>query len=175
MAGGFDLLETFGLNPNIIQILKDKFGPFSIKDERTAAHFLSFLHKTDLSTITDLEILSDNSLLSQFRSCFAMAENFSTLITDPPPVLIDEKQNLFFYQGYPVHLAPTTFNLMILLAKRPGEVITKDEMYSHLWPDFSNPGSSSDPYNRQISEHKQKITTQLKKPLKGKKISIWIR
>ena len=114
------------------------------------------------------EVISSDGLLPEFRSRLALAENLSDLVTDPPTILIDEKQNLFFYQGYPVHLAPTTFNLMALLAQRPGEVITKDEMYSHLWPDLSNPGSSSNPYDRQISDHKRKITTQIKKALKGK-------
>lgn len=57
---------------------------------------------------------------------------------------------------------------MALLAQRPGEVITKDEMYSHLWPNLSNPSNSSNPYDRQISDHKRKITTQIKKALKGK-------
>lgn len=114
------------------------------------------------------EVISSDGLLPEFRSHLALAENLTDLVTDPPTILIDEKQNLFFYQGYPVHLAPTTFNLMALLAKRPGEVITKDEMYSHLWPDLSNPGSSSNPYDRQILDHKRKITTQIKKALKGK-------
>jgi len=114
------------------------------------------------------EVISNNDLLSGFRSHLALAENLSDLVTDPPTILIDEKQKLFFYQGYPVHLPPTTFKLMALLAKRPGEVVTRDEIYAHLWPDLSNPGSSSNPYDRQVSDHKRKITTQIKKALKGK-------
>jgi hypothetical protein len=114
------------------------------------------------------EITSNDGLLGQFRSRLAMAKDLSELVTDPPVILLDEKQNLFFYRGHPVQLAPTTFKLMTLLAKRPGEVLTKDEIYSCLWPDFSNPGNSSNPYDRQISDHKRKITTQLKKATMGK-------
>jgi len=58
-------------------------------------------------------------------------------------ILIDEKQ-------------------MLLLSKRPGQIITRDEIYTHLYPDSPN---SSRPYDRQISDHKRKITTQIKKAL----------
>ena len=77
--------------------------------------------------------------------------------------LIDEKQMLLFYKGYPVELPPTTFKLMLLLTKRPGQIVTRDEIYSSLYPDSPN---SSRPYDRQISDHKRKILTQIKKALK---------
>jgi len=47
-------------------------------------------------------------------------------------------------------------------------VVTRDEIYPHLWADLSNPASSFNPYDRQVSDHKRKITTQIKKALKGK-------
>jgi helicase len=109
------------------------------------------------------EIIGSNGRLSHFRSRLAMTKNLSELVTDPPTIVIDQKQNLFFYQGHMVYLAPTTFKLMFLLANRPGEVITRDEIYSHLWPDFSNPDASVNPYDRQISDHKRKIVYQIKK------------
>ena len=114
------------------------------------------------------EIISNDDLLTQFHSCLALTENLAELVTNLPTILIDEKQNLFFYRGWPVFLAPTTFKLMTLLGKRPGEVITRDEIYAHLWPEISNPNASSNPYDRQISDHKRKITTQIKKAIKGK-------
>jgi DNA-binding winged helix-turn-helix (wHTH) protein len=114
------------------------------------------------------EIISNDGLFGQFRSRLALAENVADLATDFPKVLLDEKRNVFFYLGYPVHLSPTTVKLMALLAKRGGEVVIKDEIYSHLWPEFSNPGTSSSPYDRQISDHKRKLTTQIMKSLTGK-------
>ena len=90
-------------------------------------------------------------------------------MTDVPVILLDEKQNLFFYRGCPVRLAPTTFKLMALLAKRPGEVVTKDEIYAHLWPEFSNTGTSSNPYDRQISDHKRRIAVQMRKVIKDER------
>ena len=93
------------------------------------------------------EITSNDGLLGQFRSRLALTENLSHLVTDPPVILLDEKQKLFFYRGYTVQLAPTTFKLMALLAKRPGEVVSKDEIYANLWPDLSNPGTSK-PHDR---------------------------
>ena len=78
-------------------------------------------------------------------------------------ILIDEKQMLLFYKGYPVQLPPTTFKLMLLLSKRPGQIVTRDEIYSSLYPDSPN---SSRPYDRQTSDHKRKILIQIKKALK---------
>ncbi len=108
------------------------------------------------------EILSSQELLSILRSRLTQVNNLSELIHDPPLILIDEKQMLLFYKGYPVQLPPTTFKLMLLLSKRPGEVITRDEIYSSLYPDSPN---TSRPYDRQISDHKRKILTQIKKAL----------
>jgi len=89
-------------------------------------------------------------------------------VIPPPEILLDEKQNLFFYHGFPVRLPPTTFKLMALLAKRPGQVVTRDEIYVHLWPEYASADGSDHPYDRQISDHKRKITTQIKKAFKGK-------
>jgi hypothetical protein len=107
------------------------------------------------------EIISNNGLLTQFRSHLALSQNLAIIVNDPPVILLDEKQNLFFYHGYQVQLAPTTFKLMALLAKKPGEVVTRNEIYSHLWPEFSSSDHTSNPYDRQISDHKRKILKQI--------------
>jgi DNA-binding winged helix-turn-helix (wHTH) protein len=115
------------------------------------------------------EILANNELLARFRSSLAMTENLSELAINPPTILIDEKQNLFFYAGFRVELAPTTFKLMALLGKWPGKVVSRSEIYERLWPEILlNPDSSSNPYDRQISDHKRKIAVQIKKAIKGK-------
>jgi DNA-binding response OmpR family regulator len=68
-----------------------------------------------------------------------------------------------------VELAPTAFRFMALMGKRPGEVVSRNEIYDRLWPEMlSNPDSSSNPYDRQISDHKRKIATQIQKAVKGK-------
>jgi len=55
------------------------------------------------------------------------------------------------------------------LAIRPGEVVSRSEIYERLWPEMlSNPDSSSNPYDRQISDHKRKIAVQIRKAIKGK-------
>jgi len=115
------------------------------------------------------DISANDELLARFRSSLAMTENLSEVALNPSTILIDEKQNLLFYAGLRVELAPTTFKFMGLLAIRPGEVVSRSEIYEHLWPESpSNPDYSSNPYDRQISDHKRKIAVQTKKAVKGK-------
>ncbi len=115
------------------------------------------------------EIVANDGLLARFRSSLALTDNLAQLVTGAPEILIDERQNLFFYAGFRVELAPTTFKFMGLLAIRPGEVVSRSEIYEHLWPESpSNPDYSSNPYDRQISDHKRKIAVQTKKAVKGK-------
>jgi len=115
------------------------------------------------------EIIEDDGLLAEFRSRLASALSLHDLTSNPPAIVIDEKQGLFFYRGFAVELPPTTFRLMVLLAKRPGEVITREEIYTQLWPEFISAGDSPSPYDRQISDHKRKITTGIKRAIKGEK------
>jgi len=48
------------------------------------------------------------------------------------------------------------------------QVVTRDEIYAHLWPEYASGNGSDHPYDRQISDHKRKITMGIKKALKGK-------
>ena len=89
----------------------------------------------------------------------------------PKPEKSNNSQKIKEEKAFPslsVTLPPTSFSLLTLLAKRAGEVVTRDEIYSHLWPDFSDPDGSSNPYEHQISDHKRKIISQIKKAVKGK-------
>jgi DNA-binding winged helix-turn-helix (wHTH) protein len=115
------------------------------------------------------EIAANDGLLARFCSSLALTDNLARLATGTPEILIDEKQSLFFYAGFRVELPPTAFRFMALLGKRPGEVVNRNEIYDRLWPEMlSNPDSSSNPYDRQISDHKRKIATQIQKAVKGK-------
>ena len=71
-------------------------------------------------------VIADVGFQDGLPSRLTTADSLSSgLVTHPAAVLLDEKRNLFFYQGLPVHLAHTTFRLMALLAKRPCQVVTR--------------------------------------------------
>jgi DNA-binding response OmpR family regulator len=55
---------------------------------------------------------------------------------------------------------------MAFLAKRPGQVVTRNEIYAHLWPEYASADGSDHPYDQQISNHKRKITLQIGKAMK---------
>ena len=152
-------MEAFGLDPGIIDILKDKYGPEllpiqekAFKDHRvlSGGNFIIF-------AVTS----AGKTLVGEILSLFNAARGRRVFYLVPTKALAEEKK--------PVELPPTTFRLMVLLAKRPGEVITREEIYTQLWPEFISAGDSPSPYDRQISDHKRKITTGIKRAIKGKK------
>jgi DNA-binding winged helix-turn-helix (wHTH) protein len=114
------------------------------------------------------DIVRNESLLSALRTNLAHVKNLTDLITDPPDVLIDERQKLFFYRGIPVMLRPISFSLLILLAITPREFVMREVIYNHLWPGEANYQGTNKPYERQISDHKRKLIAEIRKGMTGK-------
>jgi len=186
----FDLLEAFGLDPNIISILKGKYGPDLLPIQEKAFKENQILAGGNF--IIFAVTSAGKTLVGEILSLFNAGKGKRVFYLVPTKALAEEKFEQFSedYDKAGIrtvisthdrkefderieegnfHIAVIVYEkLQALLAKKPGEVITKDEMYSHLWPDLSNPASSSNPYDRQISDHKRKITTQIKKAQKGK-------
>jgi DNA-binding winged helix-turn-helix (wHTH) protein len=56
----------------------------------------------------------------------------------------------------------------LLLAKRPKEIVTRQELYDRLWPGEMSYDGNNKPYERQISDHKSKLIAQIRKGITGK-------
>ena len=98
----------------------------------------------------------------------AHIENLRELIIDPPVILVDERQKLFFYRGIPIMLRPISFSLMLLLAITTKEFVMREVIYNHLWPGETNYQGTNKPYERQISDHKRKLIAEIRKGMTGK-------
>jgi helicase len=114
------------------------------------------------------DLLKDEKHLFAFRAKLEEAKNLHELIADPPGMLLDERQMLFFFKGIHVSLPFTTFKLLSLLANKPREIVTRKEMYQTLWPSAVISGSDG-PYDHQITDHKHRIISQIKKATEGTK------
>jgi len=114
------------------------------------------------------DILHDETLLTALRARLGDAKDLRDLITNPPAIFMDERQKLFFYRGFPVALRPAYFGYLLLLAKRPKEIITRQELYDRLWPGEMSYDGNNKPYERQISDHKRKLIAQIRKGVAGK-------
>ena len=114
------------------------------------------------------DILQDKTLLAALRAHLADAKDLRELINDPPVIFMDERQQLFFYRGIPVALRPAYFGYLLLLAKRPKEIVTRQELYDRLWPGEMSYDGNNKPYERQISDHKRKLIAQIRKGIAGK-------
>jgi len=235
----FDLLEAYGLDPEIIHLLKEKYGPdlLPIQEKAFKEHqilaggnFIIFAVTSAGKTLVG-EILSlfnagkgkrvfylvptkalAEEKFEQFNEDYQKAgikavisthdrrefdqkiqegnfhiavivyEKLHALLVKNPKlisevglIVIDELQYISEEErGAALEIlltkillapdAPQLVGLMAFLAQWPGEVVTRDEIYSHLWPDHSNPHGSGKPYDRQISDHKRKITAVPRAP-----------
>ena len=114
------------------------------------------------------EILRDERLLSLFHDRLAITENLQDLITDPPAILLDEYQELFFYRSVSVMLRPISFSYLLLLAQTPEKYVRRETIYQHLWPDMANYEGTDKPYEGQVSDHKRKLIAAIKQGVTGK-------
>ncbi|HOH73709.1 MAG TPA: DEAD/DEAH box helicase [Syntrophales bacterium] len=114
------------------------------------------------------DILSDKALLSILRTRLADTKDLRELITDPPVIFMEERQQFFFYRGVPIKLQPVCFSYLSLLAEKPKQIVVRDEIYRRLWPGPMKYDGSNKPYERQISDHKRRCIAQIKKGIAGK-------
>jgi len=77
------------------------------------------------------DIIGNESLLSTFRMRLYDVKNLKELIVNPPLIFIDEGRQLLWYRGIPIQLWPASFSYLLLLAKRPKEMLKREEIY-HL-------------------------------------------
>ncbi len=51
------------------------------------------------------------------------------------PFRVDAEKELLLRAGQPVALTPKTFQILLALVRRSGELVTKDEIMKAVWPD----------------------------------------
>lgn len=117
-------------------------------------------------SLTDL--VRNRSLLTKLQSKLAHVSHLSEVIADPPAILIDERQKLFFYRGVPVLLRPVSFSYMLLLAQTPRELVMREIIYRCLWPGEINFEGTNKPYERQITDQKRKLLEDIRKGIAGR-------
>ena len=114
------------------------------------------------------KLMRNQLLLAELRRRLTSVDHLSELIADPPAIVIDERQKLFFYRGVPVPLRPVSFSYMLLLAQCPKEIVPREEIYSRLWPGEIDYEGTNKPYEGQVSDHKRKLIAEIKKGIAGR-------
>ena len=114
------------------------------------------------------DLSRNRGLLSVLRARLVHVRALAELIADPPVILIDEGQRLFFYRGIPILLRPASFSYVLLLARTPGQFVLRERIYQHLWPGEMNYEGSDKPYERQISDHKRRLIAEIRKGITGR-------
>lgn len=114
------------------------------------------------------DVVRNRFLQSALRAKLAHVRNLTELIADPPVILIDERQKLFFYRGVPVMLRPVSFSYLFLLAQTPMEFVMREEIYNHLWPGEMDYEGTNKPYEGQISDHKRKLVAEIRRGIAGR-------
>jgi len=114
------------------------------------------------------DLTQDRGLLVALRAKLAHVRTLTELIADPPVILIDEGQKLFFYRGIPILLRPASFCYVLILARTPGQFVMRERIYRHLWPGEMNYEGSNQPYERQITDHKRRLIAEIRKGITGR-------
>ncbi|MCK9364154.1 MAG: hypothetical protein M0P74_11240 [Syntrophales bacterium] len=165
--GGYDQLSSFVLELPLSELAR-------LLPQRFAVRLYNLVRKLFLMPegprfpCTLAELLRNGSLLAELRHRLTSVNHLSELIADPPAIVIDERQKLFFYRGLPVPLRPVSFSYMLLLAQSPKEVVPREEIYSRLWPGELDYEGTNKPYEGQVSDHKRKLVAEIKKGIAGR-------
>jgi len=114
------------------------------------------------------DLKRDRALFSAFRARLARVRTLAELIADPPTIVIDEGQKLFFYRGIPILLRPVSFVYILLLARTPGQFVLRERIYERLWPGEMNYEGSDKPYERQVSDHKRRLIGEIRRGTAGR-------
>ncbi|MDA8126598.1 MAG: helix-turn-helix domain-containing protein [Deltaproteobacteria bacterium] len=114
------------------------------------------------------DLRQDRGLLAALRAQLPMIDNLITLITDPPAILMDERQGLCFFKGFSLPLRPLSFRYLFLLAQSPGEFVKRAAIYAQLWPGEMNFAGTDKPYEQQITDHKYHLTAEIRKGMAGR-------
>lgn len=115
-----------------------------------------------------LIVLRQNrGLLSALRTRLPLIDNLIELITDPPAILMDERQQLCFFKGLPVTLRPISFTFLFLLTQSPGQFVMRSTIYNQLWPGEMDYEGSDKPYEQQVTDHKYQLAAEIKKGIAG--------
>ncbi|NLH48648.1 MAG: DEAD/DEAH box helicase, partial [Myxococcales bacterium] len=81
---------------------------------------------------------------------------------DPMPSLIlDIKQHRVSYKGAMVDLQPTPLKFIALLAKKPGKIVTKQEIYNSIWG--LNDAADNPIYDHQITDTRHTLVRALER------------
>ncbi len=75
-------------------------------------------------------------------------------------LVVDLGRHEVTYQCLPVDLPPMAFRLLSLLAEKPDRIVSKEELYNHLW---GGVGADMAPCEHQLADHKRKILVQIRK------------
>lgn len=165
--GGYDQLSSFVLELPLSELARLLPQRFAVRLYNLVRK-LFFMPEGPRFPCSLAKLMRNQSLLAELRHRLTSVSHLSELIADPPDIVIDERQKLFFYRGVPVPLRPVSFGYMLLLAQCPGELVTREVIYGCLWPGEINFEGTNKPYERQITDQKRKLLDDIRRGIAGR-------
>lgn len=165
--GGYNQLSSIVLELPLSELARLLPQQFAVRLFNLVRKLFS-MRESPCFPCTIAELLRNGSLLGELRHRLTSVNHLSELIADPPAIVIDERQKLFFYRGVPVPLRPVSFSYMLLLAQSPGELVMREVIYRCLWPGEINFEGTNKPYERQITDQKRKLLGDIRRGIAGK-------
>lgn len=170
LVGKYDLLVLDVMLPG-------RDGWSILRELRDAGRDVPVLFLTARDAVGDrvkgLELGADDYLVKPFAFSELLARVRSILrrsAARPPDVLhcadleIDLMRQQARRAGRPLDLTPTEFSILVLLAKRPGEVVTRAVVAEHVW------GIKDDIESNVVDVHVRRLRSKLDDPYDAKLI-----
>lgn len=143
---GIDLF--FSLRPDILILdlgLPDKDGVEVIREVRRKAYtpiIILSVREDEINKIAALDAGADDyltkpfhigELLARIRAVLRRANSWENEVFSYGDLFVDSAKHLVQVKGVPVHLTPTEYDILRLLVRNAGKVITHRQILREVW------------------------------------------
>jgi two-component system, OmpR family, response regulator len=103
---------------------------FVTREDRTASRLLAFDAGADDYVTKPYEM---EELLARLRAVLRRSGRYGQSVSHVGRLIVDERAHQVEFRGRPIELGPTDFDVLAVLARHAGQVLTKSRLLELVW------------------------------------------